>query len=150
MPLSSFARRASTIAAGLGIVAAGALAATGPAAAAVPGPCGAQKTARVSIHYKACVIKVGERDYTGQFLFSNNHGSAVSVFSRVGWSVEGNKHWVGGGSAKTLRAAPGFVQVKTAGLSCGRGESITAIVQVKQNNGDWGPIAYSRPYTCTD
>jgi hypothetical protein len=150
MLISSLARRAATIAVSLGVIAAGTVAASGPASAAVPGPCGSQKTVRTSIHYKSCVIKLGDQHYRGQFLFDNNHGSAVSVFSRVGWSVEGNKHWSSGGSAKTLRAAPGFVQLKTNELLCEPGESITAIAQAKENNGDWGPIAYSRPYTCTN
>jgi hypothetical protein len=152
MPTSSLAqritRRAAAIAIGLGVVMAGSLAASSPASAATTGPCGTAQTARVSIHYESCVIRQGQQDYLGQFLFSNNHGAAVSVFSRVGWSVDGDKLWNGGGSAKTLRAEPGFYQVKTAELICGTGQSITAIVQVKENNGDWGPVAYSHPYTC--
>ncbi len=141
------ARRTAAIAIGLGLAAAGSVVASSPALATT-GPCGTPKTARVSIHYEACVIRTYQQNYTGQFLFSNNHGSAISVFSRVGWSVDGHKYWNGGGSAKTLRAAPGYVQVKTADLICDPGQSITAIVQVKENNGDWGAIAYSHPYTC--
>lgn len=139
-------RHVSAIGAGLGIVMAGTLAVSGPASAAAS-VCGSQKTARVSILYKACVAKVGSQDYTSQYLFGNNHGSAISVSYRYGWSVGGHKIW--STTTATLRAAPGFVQIKADEEFCDKGVSVSAIVQVKENNGDWGAIAYSNPYTCS-
>ena len=117
---------------------------------AATGPCGIVKTARGSLHDKACLERVGPHSYMGHFLFSNDHGSEVDVWSRVGLVVNGDYIWHGSGSSRTLRAEPGFVERKTTDPgNCVQGRDIEqAIVQVRENDGSWGDIAYSPARHC--
>jgi hypothetical protein len=117
-----------------------------PSYAAVP-PCGTPKTARVSIHYKACVEKIATQNYIGHFYYGNDHGSAVGISTQYGWKVNSHTDWIS--ASPTLRAAPGYVERESEGLTCEKGQTVTAVVRVKQNNGDWGPTAYSLSYTCS-
>jgi hypothetical protein len=143
---SRHSRRAAVLLAGVGAVVALPLM-TASTSSAATGTCGAEATALVSIHYKACVEKLASRVYDAHFLYGNNHGSAASISTQYGWKVDGHSYWET--DSITLKANPSDVEREEESESCAAGQKIIAIVRVKQSNGDWGPTASSATYTCS-
>lgn len=109
--------------------------------------CGSSATARVSIVYRACVESVTSTAFTAHYQYGNNHGAAVAISTRYGWKVGSKTEWFGP-STITLRKAAGFVERESNTWVCEKGQRGTAVVQVKQNNGDWGPTASFLTLTC--
>ncbi|MFI5937827.1 hypothetical protein [Actinoplanes sp. NPDC051494] len=94
-------------------------------------------------------MKTADGNYDARYYFGNNHGSKVTITTQWGWQQGATKSWGSGTQTLTLRAAPGYVHLRTNKLYCGF--SIIknkAILRVKQNNGTWGPVAFSKTVDC--
>ncbi|WP_229075181.1 hypothetical protein [Actinoplanes sp. DH11] len=146
MIVSSLLRRTAALVIGAGIVAAP-LAVASPASAAPN--CGLKKTARTSIHYQVCAQKTADGNYNAMYYFGNNHGSRITITTQWGWETDGSRQWSSGTQTLTLRAEPGLVHLKTNKLYCGFAvEKNKGILRVKENDGTWGVVAFSKTVDC--
>ncbi|MBL7253531.1 hypothetical protein [Paractinoplanes lichenicola] len=125
------------------------LAAASPADAA--SACGATKTVRISIHYRACNETLSGHKVGGIVFVQNNHGSEVELTVKDGYRING-------GGIGWNPNNPQRLTVKTGGhnyavfpyfAGCHQGNSVGYVFQVYDNRtGKWGAISYSTPVTC--
>jgi hypothetical protein len=115
--------------------------------------CGATKTVRVSIQYRACDSDdLSGHKVKGYAKIQNNHGDKVKIEFQDGYTVNGgpivwNPNTPPGTTftvpkgASNLAGWPGWV-------GCHQGNTIGYVFRVRDNNGAWGPGSFATPVTC--
>jgi hypothetical protein len=114
--------------------------------------CGATKTVRISIHYRACNHNdTGGHRVAGYAFVQNNHGDEVEIKVQDGYTVNG-------GGIVWNPNPPADITVAKGGKNygvfpyftgCHRGNTIGYVFRVWDNRtGGWGAGSFATPVTC--
>jgi hypothetical protein len=107
--------------------------------------CGDQKTVRVSIKYGACAMPGSGHQILGKPYWQNNHGSTVAIAWERGRSLNGGAvNWL----QYTRNIPAGYSEGPVYAISCTSRDHVRYAQRVKDNNGSWGPTAFSVVFTC--